>query len=258
MTQRISKLEFLISDLRKVNMKNFGIIYKITNEVNGKIYVGQTIRSMNDRWTDHKRDAVNGVDYPLYFAMRKYGVENFNIVCLDSASSLDDLNQKEKLWIKELNSLCKNEKGYNVVIGGLGLGSVNSQPTINLSSGMEFDSASKMAEFYNLSYDFVLKVLNGHKRMKNKEILRYKDLKKQRQANIRASFVPFHKALPKKILCLDTKEYFESIKSASEKLGILRTSIGNNLAGRSKSAGGLRFVYTESQLSNGEDLCHNV
>jgi group I intron endonuclease len=233
-------------------MNRFGIIYKITNLVNGKLYAGQTVRSLGDRWADHKRDSLNGVDYPLHFAIRKYGVDNFIIEELDFASSIEELNEKEIFWIKELNSLCKNGNGYNVLTGGLGLKDINSEPTINITTGMEFISGKEMAKYYGLSNDFVYKVLMGHKRLKNGNVFRYKDLEKQRRADIRSSFVPLHKALPKKIICLDTKELFDSAKSASVKLGITRTSITNNLSGRSRHAGGFRFAYDKLQLLNGE------
>lgn len=235
-------------------MKKFGVVYKITNLVNDKIYVGQTVRSLGDRWADHKRDALNGVGYPLHFAIEKYGVENFSIITIDSANSLDELNKKEISWIKELNSSCRNGNGYNVLEGGLGLSKINSEPTINITTGMEFSSGAEMAEYYNLSKDFIYKVLMGHKRLKSGEVFRYKDLEKQRLAEIRESFVPFHRALPKKIVCLNTNEIFESATMASKKLGILRSSINNNLTGRSKKAGGLRFAYAEQQLLNGENL----
>lgn len=231
-------------------MKNFGIIYKITNCFNGKIYVGQTVRSLNERWSDHKRDALNGVDYPFHFAIRKYGAENFILKIIDFADSIKELNEKESLWIKTLNSLSKNNKGYNILEGGLALSNINAEPTINLTTNKEFASAKEMAKYYHFSYDFTLKLLNGHKRQKNGEIFRYKDLKKQKQAEIRMSFVPFHKALPKNIICLNTNEFFTSITDASKKLGINRASISNHLTGRSKSAGGFCFKYKESQSIN--------
>ena len=56
------------------------IIYKITNKINGKIYVGETNRTLKARWEQHLRRAnqKNTTEY-LYNAMRKYGIENFYI-----------------------------------------------------------------------------------------------------------------------------------------------------------------------------------
>lgn len=53
-----------------------GTIYKITNNINGKIYIGKTIRSPETRWNEHIRNALFEQDRyntPLYSAMRKYG-----------------------------------------------------------------------------------------------------------------------------------------------------------------------------------------
>jgi group I intron endonuclease len=229
-------------------MKKFGIIYKIVNLINGKLYAGQTIRALNDRWSDHKRDAKNQVDYPLYSAIRKYGVENFIIEIIDFASSLEELDNKEKFWIKELNSLCQNGNGYNILDGGRRFPiNINSRPTINLTTGETFSSAKEMAKFYNLSYSATLKALKGQSRLRKGFIFRYKDLNKQREANILESFIPVPVAISKKIVCIDNNEYFDSATSASKKMGILRTSITNNLNGRSKSAGGFCFAYAKSE-----------
>lgn len=59
--------------------KMFGIIYLITNAINDKKYVGQTIKSLKRRSNAHKRDAFKyQSSLPLHRAMRKYGIENFN------------------------------------------------------------------------------------------------------------------------------------------------------------------------------------
>ena len=230
-------------------METFGTIYKITNLINGKLYVGQTIRSLGDRWADHKRDALNGVDYPFYFAIRKYGVENFIPEMVDSANSLEELNEKEKMWIKDLNSLCKNKRGYNVLEGGRSLNGINDEPTIDLTTGMEFASAKEMSKYYNLSYSFTIRYLTGEAKNPNGSVFRYRNTKKQKRADVRETFISIEDSRKNKIVCLDTYENFDSIKTASKKLNISRTSIGNNLNGISKRAGGLRFAYVESKTA---------
>lgn len=92
------------------------IIYKITNMINNKIYIGQTIRPMKIRWQAHKNER-NYSDRPICLALVKYGVHNFKIEEIDSASSLDELNVLEQKWIALLDSM--NPKvGYNAESGG--------------------------------------------------------------------------------------------------------------------------------------------
>lgn len=94
------------------------IIYKITNKITGKIYIGQTVQSLNNRWLDHKSNARNADKYTaaLYHSIRKHGVDNFIMEQVDIAVSLEELNLKEQIYIKALNSLVPN--GYNLELGG--------------------------------------------------------------------------------------------------------------------------------------------
>ncbi len=88
-------------------------IYKITNKINGKIYIGQTIRPIEQRFKRHINDATNNiVDTHFSRAIRKYGKENFYIECIDTANTQEQLTQKEQYWIKKYNSTNVNI-GYN-------------------------------------------------------------------------------------------------------------------------------------------------
>lgn len=92
-------------------------IYKITNSVNGKCYIGKTSRTLNRRFAEHKANMKNGADRPLYRAMRKYGVENFLIESLDFVSTDTEAIQREKYYIEKFNTLAD---GYNATSGGDG------------------------------------------------------------------------------------------------------------------------------------------
>lgn len=93
-------------------------IYKITNLINNKIYIGLTTGTISGRWSSHKsrsKNAISGIDA----AIRKYGAENFKVEQWDTANTLEELNLKEQFWIKELN--CRdNSIGYNQNDGGDG------------------------------------------------------------------------------------------------------------------------------------------
>ena len=88
-------------------------IYKITNLLNNKVYIGQSIHP-NRRWTEHKQKARHGQDkFPIHLAINKYGEENFTFEIIEWT---EDFNNEEKRLIKELNTICPN--GYNVGEGG--------------------------------------------------------------------------------------------------------------------------------------------
>ena len=86
-------------------------IYKITNIQNNKVYIGQTIRPVNDRFRRHMNDAMNNIlDTHFARAIRKYGKDNFIIEVIDTADSQEELTYKEQYWIKFYNSTIQ---GYN-------------------------------------------------------------------------------------------------------------------------------------------------
>jgi group I intron endonuclease len=93
-------------------------IYKLTNKLNGKIYIGYS-QCPDKRWSDHQKAAIKGYKGVLYNAMRKYGIENFTFeVIYVNSSKTKTKNIMEPKLIKEYNSLVPN--GYNVAHGGDG------------------------------------------------------------------------------------------------------------------------------------------
>lgn len=87
------------------------IIYKITNKENGKMYIGQTINSIEDRWHRHCSDAMNNIlDTHFARAIRLYGIDNFSYEIIDTASTQEELTAKEQYWIRYYNSV---NEGYN-------------------------------------------------------------------------------------------------------------------------------------------------
>ena len=94
------------------------IIYKLTNKYNNKVYIGLTTSTLERRLVQHHYESRHNVDRPLYRAMRKYGEDAFLAEVIDTASSLDELKEKEKYWIKYYNSYGANGYGYNATTGG--------------------------------------------------------------------------------------------------------------------------------------------
>ena len=108
-------------------------IYKITNDVNDKVYIGKTGRTVEERWKEHrKRHKLPSLNRPLYNAMRKHGVEHFKIEVIEECCE-DVLSLREQFWIDVYNSYFD---GYNATFGGdgkrTGPSSYNSQLVFDL------------------------------------------------------------------------------------------------------------------------------
>jgi group I intron endonuclease len=110
-----------------------GFIYKITNNITHKCYIGETKKSNPElRWNEHRRKIEKNIGCPaLQDAVKKYGIEHFKfeilIICFD-----EDRYIFEKEYIKKYNSISPN--GYNLTTGGEGggfYGKKHSETTIN-------------------------------------------------------------------------------------------------------------------------------
>lgn len=88
-----------------------GIIYKATNLINGKVYIGQTTRSLHSRISAHKKSKR-----AFGKAIQKYGIENFRIAIIDKAEDKSGLDNKETFWINFYKSM--GPQGYNLTSGG--------------------------------------------------------------------------------------------------------------------------------------------
>lgn len=92
-------------------------IYKITNTINGKSYIGQST-NIHRRWQSEIADSNNvnshSYDYPLMRAFRKYGVDNFEFEIIEECKT-EELNQREIYWIDYFDTFFY---GYNQTLGG--------------------------------------------------------------------------------------------------------------------------------------------
>ena len=93
------------------------VIYILTNIINNKQYIGKTTRGFDRRLSDHLCGVNTGKGFILHKAIRKYGIENFHIECLEVSDGLANL--WEKHLIKRWNSKAPN--GYNLTDGGEGI-----------------------------------------------------------------------------------------------------------------------------------------
>jgi group I intron endonuclease len=105
-------------------------IYIIVNKLNDKKYIGQTKQKLKSRFTGHKSKANKGSKLAFHNAIRKYGIENFEIILLEgNIDNVEISNQREIQLIKKYNTLLPN--GYNTAPGGLN--QISSRKSTNLS-----------------------------------------------------------------------------------------------------------------------------
>ena len=92
-----------------------GYIYKITNILNQKSYIGKTIRDPEIRWNEHKQDNKHP-NLPLQRAFKKYGINSFSFEIIEEVKE-ELLDEREKYYIKKFNTY---KQGYNATLGGEG------------------------------------------------------------------------------------------------------------------------------------------
>lgn len=203
------------------------IIYKITNKTNGKIYVGQTVRSLEERISEHKRKKKALISQ----AIKKYGINNFDVEVIDSAKTIDDLNKKEIQWINHYNSLTPN--GYNQCEGGGNTSGYNHKEESKLKM-----SEAKSGMYLGENNPFYGKTHSEESKQKMSAARAGRTLTDEWKKKI-------GKSCQKKVVNIDTGEVFESVKSAAEKYDLKDTHISRVCKGKGKTTGGFRWKYFE-------------
>lgn len=133
-----------------------GIIYKITNKVNGKSYIGQTRYTIEFRWKQHQHKKDN-----TYFhnAIHKYGIENFSIEVLEECN-IEDLNSREIYYIAKYDTF---NNGYNLTIGGDGNRRLLLDDSYNEIKELYLSgfSSNKIATLYKVDKASIVKILKA-------------------------------------------------------------------------------------------------
>jgi group I intron endonuclease len=129
-----------------------GKIYKILNKINGLVYIGCTISSLEKRFQEHLCRCFK-TDYKskLYNSIKKYGVENFTIDLVDECD-LNVIYETEKKYIKEFNSY---HNGLNSTYGGEGCLGYTHSPEIRkkISEGTKNGNSHKGKTYEELYGD---------------------------------------------------------------------------------------------------------
>ena len=161
-------------------------IYKITNMVNGKSYIGKTERSIQERFREHKklRNNRKHEKRPLYTAMNKYGVKNFKLELLEKT---DIPEEREEYYIKYFNSY--GSTGYNATIGGDGKAWLDHQAIIECYEKEQ--NATKVAEIMKCDRGTVNTILknNNITRSQSGDHMKIKFSIKVNQYNLNGEYI---------------------------------------------------------------------
>lgn len=224
------------------------VIYKASNKINGKMYIGKTY-NLEKRKREHFRDIDN--ELPFHRALKKYGIKNFTWEVIDIAENDIKAREKETSWIKKLNTCihARNSNGYNITLGGEGGVSWNSRPVVQFTFRGEY-----VNEYLSSAH---ADVASGLYRGAVFRAAQNCGTACGYQWRFRDSWTggdiePYERPISikrKKIIQMNLDgqilNVYDSIKDASRKTNIARSNISSCLTGRVHRAGGFQWIYEE-------------
>lgn len=212
-----------------------GYVYKITNLINDKKYIGITQFSVESRWKEHLYAATKtNIKYALYKAMRKYGIQNFKIETLEEVP-LEELYEKEKYYIALYDTFIKNEKGYNLTLGGEGHSIINNLKVYELwDEGL---SIKQICDYLGHDRSSIRKILSDYENYSLEESNKRGD-----------SIQGLNRLLEVYQFSLDGTfiAKYNSRKEAEEKTGIKASAIWAAIKSKGTS-GGFQWCYKEDK-----------
>lgn len=188
--------------------------------------MGQTCRTFEERLGEHLRHQRTVFDK----ALAKYGIDNFEYKIIDKAKTIDELNEKEIFWIKEMKSLTPS--GYNLCKGG--------NNTLGYNHREETKEKMRLAKkgtFEGEKNPFYGKKHTVETREKMKRAWT-----EERKEQLRL-MTKTRKTHTVKVRNVDTGEVFNSVKEAAEKYGLKDTHISRVCKGKRKRTGGFKWEY---------------
>ena len=219
-------------------------IYKIKNNINHQIYIGQSY-NIEKRWREHLHDSINennkDFNMVIHKAIRKYGRENFSFSIIEKCSK-EELNDKEIYWIKFYDSYYH---GYNCSKGGNNydhLGKIVQLYDFDGNYITEYPSIKDTAINLKRSYNVVCQVLYGQRKSCAGFQLKFKDdlkIIKKYQSNQGGC---------KKVYQIDKNtnkilNVFYSVNEAARKINLDTSSISKVCRGKLKTHGGYKWSY---------------
>lgn len=207
-------------------------IYQITNDVNGKIYIGKTIRSIQERFREHCRDYTKRdmENRPLYRAMQKYGIEHFHIELLEET---DNPEERERFWIEEKGSF---KFGYNATIGGDG------KPYLDygllIEAYKQLQSLEAVHQLYGCDTHHLSRILkqNNIQIKNNQQINQEKFGKNVNQYDLQGNYLKTY---------IGVRDAARAVSKETTNLGGAASHITDVCKGKRKTAYGYKWKFVE-------------
>lgn len=228
-------------------------VYKHTNKINNKVYIGQTM-NIQDRWS-RQGGRYKGCTY-FFHAIQKYGWDNFLHEILEDNLTNKEANEKEQYYIKLYDST-NPEKGYNLAPGGEAGGHIKgkdnpiNKPIICLETLKIYPSARIAGEELGIDESCIRKVCRGDRASAGG--YRWADYD-ENKTYTKPKKVARGAGNTRPVKCIETGEIFSSClqaakvlqeKSPSRKLENIANLIGRVCRGAQQSTGGYHYCYEE-------------
>ena len=207
-------------------------IYQIINDVNGKIYIGKTEFSIQERFKEHcrntKRESCK--DRPLYRAMNKYGIEHFHIELLEET---DIPEEQERFWIELKGSF---KYGYNATIGGDGKPYLDYD--VLIEEYKQLGTLKEVSEKYNCDSHHLSKILKSKNILvkSSEDINKEKFGKKVNQYDLNGNFIKTYAGV---------RDAARAVCKNPKSIGGSATHISNVCKNKRRSAYGYIWKFAE-------------
>lgn len=225
--------------MAKLHSEMPAVVYKITNLVNGKFYVGVTTQALSKRLGQHV-GAIRRSTGPLHSDIAEYGPSAFVIEPIAAFSSMEQGLEEERRFIAALSP------AYNVLRGGR-----HERAVLCLDDGRRFDSATEAAAFYSTAKSAIIEVClrNPRRAQAGGRVFRYEgdvfditvELETAKHRTRTAGGGA--KKLTKPVRCVEDGVVYSSATDAAIAHGFARQTINDVCLGKKKHAGGLHFTY---------------
>lgn len=223
------------------------LIYKATNQINNKVYIGQTSTSLEQRKKQHIYNATHKIKKSYFYsALQSYGVDNFNWEILEDNLNIENLNERECYWINYYQSN-NPDFGYNMTSGGDNADNLDKWRQKN-SEQMHIEAKKgweKMRQYLlaHPEIDEQRKIKAKQKaqeyaakhliEIKQRSYNVYLQHKEQQEETLRKS----REARMKAVQCIETQIIYPSLQEAGRQTNISPSNIKYCCDGKRKSAG---------------------